>query len=480
MFRKSWQLNVKCTRWPQLQRRYGHSNVMETLRSRNFVQAVTSEAISEQVKSPVAVYCGVDPTASSLHLGNMVTLMGLLHFHLAGHQVLPLVGNATGAIGDPSGRSTERVALEQDVLAKNIAGIELQLRRFFERGTAYAQSRIPDLDPDALRPVRVLHNADWYRGLGVLQFLGSVGRHVRIGAMMARDSVKSRLQSPQGISFTEFSYQLLQAYDFWYLYHHHGCRVQLGGSDQWGNITAGTDLIRRLPGPQSTSSEQDSQGVGEAFGLTIPLLTTASGEKFGKSAGNAVWLDETRTSPFDIYQFFVKTSDADVEKFLKMFTLLPLPKIAQVVEDHSQAPHNFLAQKLLAAEVTQLIHGQAGLNQALCATEVLFGSRQSLESRQFTRQDFVNAFLGDHRLVSVPRSQVLGKPISEIAVLLGSCKSKSEATRLARSGGLYWNSQPIADSKWTPSVEGGDFIGENTIGIVRTGKTNYRLLQILY
>ncbi|KAJ2842850.1 tyrosyl-tRNA synthetase [Coemansia brasiliensis] len=201
-------------RWQRLQRRYVHGNVIETLRSRNFVQAVTSEAISEQTKLPVAVYCGVDPTASSLHLGNMVTLMGLLHFHLAGHQVFPLVGNATGAIGDPSGRSTERVALEQDVLAKNIAGIEFQLKRFFERGTAYAQSRIPDLDPNTLRPVCVLHNADWYQGLGVLQFLGSVGRHVRIGAMMARDSVKSRLQSPQGISFTEFSYQLLQAYDF--------------------------------------------------------------------------------------------------------------------------------------------------------------------------------------------------------------------------------------------------------------------------
>ncbi|KAJ2302540.1 tyrosyl-tRNA synthetase, partial [Coemansia sp. Cherry 401B] len=258
------------------------------------------------------------------------------------HQAIPLVGNATGTIGDPSGRSTERVALDQDVLARNVAGIEAQLERFFARGTEYASTRIADLDPSTLQPVRVLHNADWYRGIGVLEFLGTVGRHARIGAMLARDSVKSRLQTPQGISFTEFSYQLLQAYDFWYLYHHHGCRIQLGGSDQWGNIIAGTDLIHRLPGAQ-------------------PLpMASPSGEKFGKSAGNAIWLDETRTSPFDIYQFFVKTADSDVERFLKMFTLLPLSRIARVVEEHRDAPENFAAQKLLAAETTELIHGKEG------------------------------------------------------------------------------------------------------------------------
>ncbi|KAJ1830387.1 tyrosyl-tRNA synthetase [Coemansia sp. RSA 2711] len=410
----------------------------------------------------------------------MVALMGLLHFHLAGHQAIPLVGNATGTIGDPSGRSTERVALDQDVLARNVAGIEAQLERFFARGTEYASTRIADLDPSTLQPVRVLHNADWYRGIGVLEFLGTVGRHARIGAMLARDSVKSRLQTPQGISFTEFSYQLLQAYDFWYLYHHHGCRIQLGGSDQWGNIIAGTDLIHRLPGaqplPMASRSLDDGDG---AFGLTIPLLTTASGEKFGKSAGNAIWLDETRTSPFDIYQFFVKTADSDVERFLKMFTLLPLSRIARVVEEHRDAPENFAAQKLLAAETTELIHGKEGVQQALCATEVLFGSRKSLGLQQFTGHDFASAFIRDPRMVSLDRSAVVGKSIDEIAVLLDSCRSKSEAARLVRGGGLYWNNRPVTDSKWVPEAERGDFVGGGTIGILRTGKTNCRLLRLL-
>ncbi|KAJ2904507.1 tyrosyl-tRNA synthetase, partial [Coemansia aciculifera] len=303
------------------QRRFLHGNVVDTLRERNFIHSVTSDDIATRLKAPVGVYCGVDPTADSLHLGNMVALMGLLHFHLAGHQALPLVGNATGMIGDPSGRSSERVALGQSALARNVAGIEAQLERFFVRGTEYAARRMPTLDPASLKPVRILHNADWYRTMNILAFLGHVGRYARIGTMMARDSVKSRLQSVQGISFTEFSYQLLQAYDFWHLYHHHGCRVQLGGSDQWGNITAGTDLIHRMPFSSTLdetgiTATNDGNDVG-ALGITIPLLTTASGEKFGKSAGNAIWLDERKTSAFDVYQFFVKTADADVERLLK-------------------------------------------------------------------------------------------------------------------------------------------------------------------
>ncbi|KAJ2758907.1 tyrosyl-tRNA synthetase, partial [Coemansia nantahalensis] len=443
--------------------------------------AVTSEEIVARAQRPVAVYCGVDPTAESLHVGNMAALMGLLHFHLAGHRAIPLVGSATGMIGDPSGRSTERVALDQDVLARNIAGIEAQLKRFFRRGTDYALRRISGLDASALQDVEVLHNATWYRGMGVLDFLGDVGRHARIGTMLARDSVRTRLQSPQGISFTEFSYQLLQAYDFWHLYRHHGCRIQLGGSDQWGNIVAGTDLIHRMTcgagrdgepaGPAQTGGAADP-----AFGLTIPLLTTASGEKFGKSAGNAIWLDEARTSPFDIYQFLVKTADSDVERLLGILTLLPLPQIRQTMEEHGRAPDRFGAQKLLAAEVTELVHGGAGLRQALCATEVLFGARTSDALRQFTGQDFGSAFAHDSRMVSVGRAAVAGMTVSDIAVLVGACKSKSEAARLVRSGGLYWNNEPVCDSKWVPS---GSFVGDGTIGVIRTGKTNYRLLRLV-
>ncbi|KAJ1936063.1 tyrosyl-tRNA synthetase, partial [Linderina pennispora] len=311
-----WHLPRKLAQ--RLQQRSLHTNVIKTLRSRQFINAVTSESIEQQTDKPVGVYCGVDPTADSLHLGNMVTLMGLLHFHLAGHQAIPLVGNATGMIGDPSGRSTERVALGRDTLAKNVAAIEKQLKRFFERGTQYAARRVVGLEAEKLAKIEVARNADWYRDMNILGFLGTVGRYTRVGAMVARDSVKSRLASAQGISFTEFSYQLLQAYDFWYLYHHRNCRVQIGGSDQWGNITAGTELIHKMPRDDTDTGVVSGQATShEAFGLTIPLLTTASGEKFGKSAGNAIWLDERKTSPFDVYQFFVKTSDADVAKFLK-------------------------------------------------------------------------------------------------------------------------------------------------------------------
>ncbi|KAJ1724820.1 tyrosyl-tRNA synthetase [Coemansia erecta] len=468
-----------------IQRRSQHTNVIDILRERHFVSAVTSDAIALHVGSrSTAVYCGVDPTAPSLHLGNMVTLMGLLHFHLGGHRAIPLVGNATGMIGDPSGRSTERVALDRATLARNVAGIEAQLQRFFSRGTEYALKRMPEIDPAGLRQVRVLHNADWYRDMNILAFLGSVGRYSRVGAMMARDSVKSRLQSVHGISFTEFSYQLLQAYDFWHLYHHHGCRIQLGGSDQWGNITAGTDLIHKMPFQQDgldtggIIADSEHESADAAYGLTIPLLTTSSGEKFGKSAGNAIWLDEAKTSPFDIYQFFVKTSDADVERFLKMFTLIPIRQITDVMSGHREAPENFAAQRLLAAEVTELIHGQSGLNRALCATEVLFGGK--IEAIQkFSQQDFVDAFEGDQRMVSLARAEIEGKTIADIAVLIGSCKSKSEATRLARGGGLYWNNQPVSDSKWVPRIASADFVGQGTVGIVRTGKTNYRLVRVV-
>ncbi|KAJ2508296.1 tyrosyl-tRNA synthetase [Coemansia sp. RSA 2049] len=465
-----------------------HTNVIDTLHERNFIHSVTSQDIHACAASSVAVYCGVDPTASSLHLGNMVTMMSLLHFHVAGHQAVPLVGNATGMIGDPSGRSTERVALDRDTLAANVAGIEAQLERFFTRGTEYALKRDSSIDARSLKKIRILHNADWYHGMNILTFLGSVGKYARVGAMMARDSVKSRITSANGISFTEFSYQLLQAYDFWHLFHNHGCRIQIGGSDQWGNITAGTDLIHRMDYDQvqKTGVIHENNGgtsIDRAFGLTIPLLTTSSGEKFGKSAGNAIWLDERRTSPFDIYQFFVKTADADVERFLNMFTFLPKKTIQDVVAKHQACPEKFVAQKLLAAEVTELIHGVSGIRQALCATEVLFGNGQS-DVQRFSACDFADAFAHDKRMVSVPRSAVYGKSISDIAVLTGACRSKSEASRLVQGGGLYWNNQPVSDAKWIPAADStsvgcSNFVGDGTIGILRTGKTNYRLLRLL-
>ncbi|KAJ2162145.1 tyrosyl-tRNA synthetase [Coemansia sp. RSA 552] len=438
-------------------------NVVATLRARQLVRAVTSEAITQRVETATAAYCGVDPTASSLHVGNMATLMALLHFHLGGHQAVALVGSATGTIGDPSGRSTERTVLARQELTRNVDAIDAQLRRFFERGTAYAQRHM-EINDAALQPVVVARNADWYENMGVLDFLGRVGRHARVGAMMARDSVRSRLQSPQGLSFNEFSYQLLQAYDFWHLHREHACSVQIGGSDQWGNITAGADLIRRMDPDASV------------YGLTVPLLTTTSGEKFGKSAGNAVWLDETRTSPFAVYQFFVRTADADVERLLKVFTLLPLDRIETVMQEHRAAPEGFGAQALLAAEATELIHGAAGLQQALCATEVLFGGANL---NRFSAAEVASAFAGDSRMVTVSRTAAAGKAVDELAVLAGAVRSKSEAARLVQGGGLYWNGHVVTDRKWVPDATTGDYVGEGTVGVVRTGKANHRLIQLV-
>ncbi|KAG0309122.1 tyrosyl-tRNA synthetase, partial [Dissophora globulifera] len=312
---------------------HAHRNPVLELQQRGLVAAMTSPELVDHVDAgPTAIYCGVDPTASSLHLGNLVTLLGLLHFHIKGHTTIGLVGGATGSIGDPSGKSTERQPMSAATLAKNVAGIDAQFQQFFQRGRAYAENRGYSVQ-GAGGLVKVVNNKTWFGKLSALEFLGDIGRYARVGTMIARDSVKSRLESPQGISFTEFSYQLLQAYDFWHLYHEDRCRIQLGGSDQWGNITAGIDLIHKK---KKTTDEQvviDSHNESEsekspgAYGLTIPLLTTATGEKFGKSAGNAVWLDEKMTSLFDFYQFFVKTADADVGRYLHYFTLLSADEI---------------------------------------------------------------------------------------------------------------------------------------------------------
>ncbi len=267
-----------------------------TQRMSNFFK--NSPEVTTRTNSPTAIYCGVDPTAKSLHLGNLVTLMGLLHFHIRGHQTIALVGGATGSIGDPSGRQSERVPLTQEVLQANVAGIESQIHRFFKHGASYAEKH-GFSTTNYLKP-KVLNNFSWFNSMTVIDFLGSVGRYARVNTMLAKESVKSRMDTTQGISFTEFSYQLLQAYDFWYLYKHHDCRIQLGGSDQWGNITAGIDMIskRRTVDEEEKKDDMESR----AFGITIPLLLTSTGEKFGKSAGNAVWLDESMTSVFDFYQ----------------------------------------------------------------------------------------------------------------------------------------------------------------------------------
>ncbi|KPV71805.1 uncharacterized protein RHOBADRAFT_40149 [Rhodotorula graminis WP1] len=327
-------------------------NVVNELEQRGMLAELTSQRARQHVESPTTVYLGVDPSARSLHVGNLLALIGLLHFRLQGHNAVALIGGATGAIGDPSGRSTERNALSPDTLAANVEGITKQLTAFLDRGVAFAQSRTrprfggdggEGADEKSEGSVRIVNNLDWTGDMSLLEFLSTVGKMARVSTMLSRESVKSRLDSSSGISFTEFSYQLLQAHDFLRLHRDLGCTMQLGGSDQLGNIVSGVDLIRRanfvdaagLAGEGASGGASGDEARDDpAFGLTFPLLTTAAGDKFGKSAGNAVWLDPSMTSPFDLYQFFLRTTDDEVDKYLRIFTFMRIGEIEGIMYDH--------------------------------------------------------------------------------------------------------------------------------------------------
>ncbi|KAG0171064.1 tyrosyl-tRNA synthetase [Apophysomyces sp. BC1034] len=438
------------------------NNVVTDMTNRGLVANVTSPELAKRTETSTAIYCGVDPTASSLHLGNLVTLMGLLHFHIRGHQTIALVGGATGSIGDPSGRNSERVPLTRDVLEHNIQGIEQQIHRFFNHGAAYAERR--GFSGDYKTP-KVLNNYSWFSNMTALDFLGDIGRYARVNTMLAKESVKSRLESTQGISFTEFSYQLLQAYDFSYLYDKHECRVQLGGSDQWGNITAGIDLIGKKGAPEGLENK--------AFGITIPLLLTSSGEKFGKSAGNAVWLNKSMTSIFDFYQFFMRSTDADVEKYLSMFTLLKQNEVAEIMQEHWKQPEKRVAQKTLADETTELVHGVDAVRQAQVATKVLFG--ESLTN--IHGQDIVDAFKHDHhRFYSTERNQLIGVELGKIAVQAKATKSRSEAQKLIKAGGFYLNDVRVTDHRYTLSET--DLLDQQ-VCVLRVGKSSYHVVHAM-
>ncbi|KAF8630635.1 hypothetical protein AX15_002786 [Amanita polypyramis BW_CC] len=306
-------------------------SLLYDLTHRGFIQDVTRPHGLELVldATPRTVYAGIDPTAHALHIGHLIPLMCLFHFQLHGHRIIPLIGGATGRIGDPSGRSTQRQLANIKNIEDNVSSLTNSIYNFFSRASHYVIRKHSNVDSVPSLPT-VLSNLEWHQHITMLDFLRTVGVHARISTMLGRESVKARLNSQQGISFTEFTYQLLQAYDFHHLYKHHGCSIQIGGSDQWGNIVAGLELIARLEG-KSNAPDED---VPDVYGITTPLLTTSTGEKFGKSTGNAVWLDPDLTSVFDFYQYFVKVADADVEKYLKMFTLLPLPEITEIVQAH--------------------------------------------------------------------------------------------------------------------------------------------------
>jgi tyrosyl-tRNA synthetase len=400
-------------------------------------------------KEPTTGYIGFDPTADSLHIGNLVPILLLMHFQRAGHKPIALVGGATGMVGDPSGKSEERKFLDEETLRYNLSCQKKQLEKFLDFTTK-------------INPAEIVNNYDWFKDMGFLQFLREAGKYITVNYMMAKDSVKKRLET--GISFTEFSYQLVQGYDFYWLYKHKNCKLQMGGSDQWGNIVTGTELIRRKDG-------------GEAYALTTPLLTRSDGSKFGKSEGGNVWLDSNKTSPYKFYQYWLNLSDEDAEKYIKVFTFLTQEEIAALIEEHRKAPETRLLQKTIAREVTTLVHSRSDYQTAAEASEILFGKGTTDVLNKLSENDFLSVFEG------VPTyeidSQLVHKGTPAIVLLTEHAPvfpSKGEMRRLVQNGGLSINKQ-----KWTQPdapVTSGFLIREKYI-LVQKGKKNYVLLKII-
>jgi tyrosyl-tRNA synthetase len=398
------------------------------------------------MEKPRTVYVGFDPTADSLHVGHLVALMVLRRFQKAGHRPIALVGGATGMIGDPSGKSEERKLLSVETLRANVAGMERQLRRFLDFG-------------DAPNAALLVNNYDWMGKFGYLEFLRDIGKHFPVNVMLTKDSVRARLErTDSGLSYTEFSYMLLQAYDFVHLYEHHGCDLQAGGSDQWGNITAGIDLARRLLGAQLQ-------------GMTCPLLTKSDGTKMGKTESGALWLSPERTSPYQFYQYWINVDDADVAKCLRFFTDLGREELEALVAEHRAEPGKRAAQRRLATELTRLVHGEEGLQTAQRATEIFFGAEISnLNDAQ------LGQIFADVPSRELPRDRLAGEglPVLDVLVESGLAKSKGEARRLITQGGAYVNNRRI-DSVET-RLGPGDLASESVM-VLRSGKKSYALLR---
>ncbi|GAA5925640.1 hypothetical protein JCM1841_004794 [Sporobolomyces salmonicolor] len=463
-------------------------NVLNELEQRGMLADITSRAARTHVDRPATVYLGVDPSASSLHVGNLLALIGLLHFRLHGHNAIALIGGATGAIGDPSGRSSERNALSPEVLDANVKGITNQLTTFLDRGVAFAQSRTRRRDGSAgdeakaQGTIKVENNMNWLGGMSLLEFLSKVGKMARVSTMLSRESVKSRLDSSSGLSFTEFSYQLLQAYDFLTLHRQHNCTIQLGGSDQLGNIVSGIDMIRRSKfGVDATEAGKEDD---PAFGVTFPLLTTAAGEKFGKSAGNAVWLDPGMTSPFDLYQFFLRTTDEEVEKYLKIFTFIRVIELQGIMQDHKAQPSNRIAQKVLAAEATELIHGAEGLRQALAATQLFYSSDLS----SIINADLIAALDGQAAsasststipslLVPLPRADFVGQVVEKVALASGLFTSRTQARKAIEAGTLQLNGTKLPAKNHQRTIGEADLL-EGGLLVLKAGKSVHKAILL--
>jgi tyrosyl-tRNA synthetase len=423
-------------------------NFINELNWRGMIHDIMPGTEEQLQKEMTAAYVGIDPTADSLHIGHLVSVMMLKHLQECGHKPIALLGGATGMIGDPSGRSEERVLLEEDVLRHNQEGIKNQLLKFL------------DFDTHRENHTEMVNNYDWMKEFSFLGFMREVGKHLTVNYMMAKDSVQKRLET--GISFTEFSSQLVQAYDFYYLYKSKNCKLQMGGSDQWGNITAGTELIRRKCG-------------GEAFALTCPLITKADGGKFGKTEEGTVWLDPRYTSPYKFYQFWLNVSDDDAEKYIKIFTRLPKEEIDHLAAQHREAPHTRVLQKRLGQEVTTMVHSQEDYETAVEAAQILFGKGTAESLKKLSEDDLMAVFEGVPQF-DVSRAE-LDKGINILdllAVRTAVFPSKGEARRMIKSGGVSINKERITNTEETVSSK---VLLNNKYILIQRGKKNYFLLK---
>jgi tyrosyl-tRNA synthetase len=420
------------------------SSFLDELRWRGFLEATTREDLGEFLDAGRrTMYVGFDPTADSLHLGSLIPVMALAHAQRHGHRPLVLIGGGTGLIGDPSGKAAERSLLTQEKTAENAAAIKVQLGRFFDLST-----------PDR---ALMLNNADWLLPLDLLSFLRDIGKHFSVNEMIKRDSVRTRLEErDQGISFTEFSYMLLQAYDFFHLYQHHGCEIQMGGSDQWGNILSGRELIRRILGESSE-------------GITFPLLTTSAGKKFGKTEEGAVWLDAKRTSPYQMYQYWLQTTDEDVVKYLKLFTFLDQAVIGELAATVVTSPEKRDAQRVLAAECTGVVHGADAVRSVEAASRILFGQWEDSPSLEVIETLAHEVPVTTIHLVDL----TTGIPLVELLARTKLADSKNAARKAIEGGGIYLNN--IRQTSVQKSVTAEDMLWSESM-LLRSGKKNYHLV----
>ncbi|CAH2354353.1 tyrosine--tRNA ligase, mitochondrial [[Candida] railenensis] len=463
------------------------TSLVRHLQNRFLVDSITHEELfdltdpkkNEQLEK-FKLYCGADPTAISLHLGNLLPLMVLLHFNLRGHDVVGIVGGATGEVGDPSGRTTERTAIESTEREANVDNIQLQIKTFLERGLEYAQSRKYPVEPAKFGAIETANNATWWKSIKMLDFLANFGRYIRISSMLARDSIQSRLDSQQGLGFNEFTYQILQAYDFWHLFKKENVNMQVGGNDQWGNITAGVDLISRL----QRSKTDNTSDVKPAYGLTVPLLTSPSGEKFGKSAGNAVFISTELTSPYQLYQYFINTPDDMVEKLLKVFTLFPIATIEQeIVPKHTSDPGLRLGQRILAREVVDLVHGVGVGEEMAYITGFLFPTPDQ-SFNDVSADKLINNFRrsGILRSLNVDDLKREGEQDVKMSTVLADImgKSKSETKKLIKAGGLYLglDREKFLDPEDVVLFDPKNHLIDGKLLLVRSGKQNYYVVEV--